>query len=172
VTFADMDGSALSSALQPDGAQSPRRMEFVDASAWASHEEIWKLLYAECHLLWLAQVILSLNAILCFMRVLNWLTVWQGLGTLSVILMALVDDVVVFLIIFFLVLIGFAAAFIGLMPTLGTGEFDASGPFQAPFWAMFGEFGELPELCCTARSGARWCSGCTRSLHRCCSSTC
>ena len=30
-----------------------------------------------------------------------------------------------------------------MMAQLSTDVYDASGPFQLPFWAMYGEFGDL-----------------------------
>ena len=103
--------------------------------------------------LWLSQVLLSLNVVPCFLRVLNWMTVWEDLGILSVVLIELLQDVKVFLLIFGLVVIGFASAFVGLMPSLGSGEgglsdrtFMSAGPFQAAFWATYGEFGDLEAI--------------------------
>jgi hypothetical protein len=124
--------------------------------------------------LYFAQLLLSVNAIACFLRVLNWMTVWEDLGTLSIIIGELIQDVKVgcstnaphpipshpisshpipshlllqvFFLIFGLIVIGFASAFVGLMPTLGddpNGTFRSNGPFQAPFWAVYGEFGDL-----------------------------
>lgn len=44
----------------------------------------------------------------------------------------------------FVFIFGFGTAFVGLMPNLsGDGSFAVDGAFFAPFWAMYGEFGEL-----------------------------
>jgi hypothetical protein len=137
----------------PSGGGGSNRSSALHVSE--SYAETWSGIYeGKCshvsgsYILYFAQTLLSLNAIPCFLRVLNWMTVWEDLGTLSVILGELMKDVRVFFFIFIPILIGFASAFVGLMPTLGdgAGTFRSNGPFQAPFWAVYGEFGDLEGL--------------------------
>ncbi|KAL1527371.1 hypothetical protein AB1Y20_016041 [Prymnesium parvum] len=125
----------------------------VLGAAERGSEDSTLAVYHGCQFLRWSQLMLAWDAIFCFVRVFSWLTVAdQKLGVLSVILMALLQDVQLFLVIFLLVLAGFSAALVGLMPTLGarqTGElatWESTGPFQLPFWAMFGEFGELADV--------------------------
>ena len=159
--FLCLDTTAESATDHSPGmhlAESTRRLrgsglsdELAALTENEQYQEHWAEVYtAFCHgkngslVLWVSQVLLSINAIPCFLRVLNWMTVWEDLGTLSVILIALMDDVKVFILIFGLIVVGFASAFVGLMPTLGQSDtFSSAGAFQAPFWAVYGEFGEL-----------------------------
>eukprot|EP00966_Prymnesium_polylepis_P288382 6661217-Prymnesium_polylepis.1 len=56
-------------------------------------------MYKDCKLLQVARVPLSLNAVACFLRVLNWLTVWERIGVISVILLELYNDIKIFVVI-------------------------------------------------------------------------
>ena len=112
----------------------------------APHVAIWEATYHDCTLLYTSQVIVSLNAILFFFRLINYLTVWRALGVLYVILVQVSENVAVWLTLFAILLFGFSAASLGLMPSLGGGAWTPSGAFFLPWWAMYGEFGELSEV--------------------------
>jgi len=102
--------------------------------------------FGQCSLIAVARVPLSLNAFLCFFRVLNWLMVWRDIGIISVILIDLYKDIQIFVVILALVVFGFSAALMGLVPALSDSVFTTSGAFFLPYWAMFGEYGDLDGL--------------------------
>lgn len=56
------------------------------------------------------------------------------------------DDIIVFITYAFLFIFAFGTAFVGLMPSLGDGPFHVNGAFFAPFWSMYGEFGDLIDV--------------------------
>ena len=104
-------------------------------------------MYEGCRLLVYARVPLSVNAVLCFVRVLSWLTVSQSMGVITVIIGALYKDVKIFVVFLTLIMLGFMTAMLGLMPTLSPeGAFSADGAFFFPFWAMFGEYGDVGDF--------------------------
>ena len=135
-------------------------------------------MYKDCKLLQVARVPLSLNAVLCFLRVLNWLTVWESIGVISVILLELYSDIKIFVVILALVMLGFSTALLGLMPALNNADpWATDGAFFFPYWAMFGEYGEVTDFASASIywGSINWApssSGATTSSRRCCSSTC
>ena len=93
-----------------------------------------------------AQVILCVCVIVAFVRPLDASVVDRKFGVLSIIIMRLTDDIIVFIVYAFICIFGCGTAFVGLMPGLGDGPFSVDGAFFAPFWAMYGEFGDLAEV--------------------------
>ena len=108
--------------------------------------EIWEATYHGCHALATSQLLLSINAIPCFARLCYYLTIWKPLGILTVILTSLAGEIGIWLLFFAIAAGGFCSAMLGLMPSLGAGAWSPIGSFFLPFWAMYGEFGELGDL--------------------------
>jgi hypothetical protein len=77
--------------------------------------------FEACPLLVVSRVPLALNAVPSFLRVLDWLTVYQPLGVLEVLLASMLENVFTFLVLAAIVCAGFSATFLGLVPELGTG---------------------------------------------------
>jgi len=107
---------------------------------------VWDGLYLGCTPLWLAQVTLALCAIYAYTRMMLWLQIYREVGVLSIIIQALFKDIVMFGGILVVVMAAFASAFVALMPSLGDTTFGTDGAFSLPFWAMFGEFGDLHDV--------------------------
>lgn len=104
---------------------------------------VWDGLYLGCTPLWMAQVVLAICAIYAYTRMLLWLQIYRDVGVLSIIIQALFKDIIMFGGILLVVMAAFASAFVALMPSLGDATFGTDGAFALPFWAMFGEFGDL-----------------------------
>jgi hypothetical protein len=75
-----------------------------------------------------------------------WLQIYRDVGVLSIIIQALFKDIIMFGGILLVVMAAFASAFVALMPSLGDATFGTDGAFALPFWAMFGEFGDLHSI--------------------------
>ena len=85
--------SLCGSASDDGGPSSFDAADYLQLQSQTEDKEyaaIWASVYGEhCaepagqHVLWIAQLLLALDAIPCFLRVLNWMTVWSTLGTLS-----------------------------------------------------------------------------------------
>jgi len=105
--------------------------------------DIWSNVYRGCDPLWYAQVVLAVCAIYAFVRPILWLQIYKQIGVLSIILQELSKDIMLFSFILCLVMAAFCSAMVGIMPSLGESSFDTDGAFALPWWALFGEFGEL-----------------------------
>mmetsp|Transcript_9943 Transcript_9943/g.28938 ORF Transcript_9943/g.28938 Transcript_9943/m.28938 type:complete len:1510 (+) Transcript_9943:1910-6439(+) len=149
----DMTGQIEDSYFHPLAQHAHRFLDASDdvASASASNDGddgltsslVWHGLYLGCTPLWMAQVVLAICAIYAYTRMLLWLQIYRDVGVLSIIIQALFKDIVMFGGILVVVMAAFASAFVALMPTLGDETFGTDGAFALPFWAMFGEFGDL-----------------------------
>ena len=87
--------------------------------------------------------VLAVCAIYAFVRPILWLQIYKQIGVLSIILQELSKDIMLFSFILCLVMAAFCSAMVGIMPSLGESSFDTDGAFALPWWALFGEFGEL-----------------------------
>ena len=59
----------------------------------------------------------------------------------------MMEDLNVFFLIAGMIAAGFCFCFLGIMPTLGdSGPYAIDGALFLPFWAMYGEFGDLPAI--------------------------
>ncbi|KAL1519454.1 hypothetical protein AB1Y20_022976 [Prymnesium parvum] len=93
-----------------------------------------------------SHVILSTVVILAVIRPIDAFLVNRKFGVLSIIMMRLKDDILVFITYAFMFIVAFGTAFVGLMPGLGDGPFAVNGAFYVPFWSMYGEFGDLADV--------------------------
>jgi ADP-ribose pyrophosphatase len=138
---------AAARQLHGGGSGAPPEHTYTDPETHvAPHVAIWRETYHDCDLLYYSQMIIAINAIPCFYRLVNYLTIWRALGVLYVILVQVSENIAVWITLFSILLIGFSAASLGLMPSLGGGAWTPSGAFFLPWWAMYGEFGELSDV--------------------------
>ncbi|EOD04356.1 hypothetical protein EMIHUDRAFT_107737 [Emiliania huxleyi CCMP1516] len=105
--------------------------------------DTWSNVYRGCDALWYAQVVLAVCAIYAFVRPILWLQIYKQIGVLSIVLKELSKEVMLFSFILCLVMAAFCSAFVAVLPSLGEDTFDTDGAFALPWWALFGEYGDL-----------------------------
>jgi len=105
----------------------------------ASREEDWEGSFVDV----LPRNIYALAVLLIFLRVLQLLTYQQTVGVLFIVLSAMGNDVVYFMVIFLVLTIGFGVSFAVLLPNAMSEPWYrvmGSNPLWGPFWGVFGGF--------------------------------
>jgi len=113
-------------------------------------EQIQYELYHDCTPMMIERFFLASGFIIAFLRLLQWMSLSKKLGVISIIIIELMEVVKVFIWLLLIFLISFGGALVTLMPMHGSAGFNADGAFYIPWWAMYGEFGEIDDL---GRSG-------------------
>ena len=104
----DAGGAIIEDSLLPLDAEHPAPMAFAER-------------LEHCPVLVLSRVPLAFNAIPSFIRVLDWLTIYQNIGVLEVILVKMQENIVTFLTLAGIICAAFSATFLAIIPELGTG---------------------------------------------------
>ena len=144
-------GEAVSEASHPQRGLRGHESHDEEPPTYAgvqldSSYDVFDLLYEHCWLVYAERLVLCFCFIFATMRMLQWLYIPLQMGLIAIILGEILDDLKVFLVFAGMFILSFGAALVGLMPLLGSAPFNADGAAMMPFWAMFGEFGEIESM--------------------------
>jgi hypothetical protein len=106
---------------------------------WESRKQDWEGSFLDV----LPRNIYALAVLFIFLRVLQLLTYQQTVGVLFIVLSAMGNDVVYFMVIFLVLTIGFGVSFAVLLPNAMSEPWYrvmGSNPLWGPFWGVFGGF--------------------------------
>ena len=109
-------------------------------------DAIYKYLYEGCEVLYCERFILAICFILACARMLQWFKIHRKMGVSVIIIGEVMSDVQVVMSLAAIFIVSFGTAIMGVMPLHGSGPMSADGGFFVPYWAMYGEFGEIEEV--------------------------
>ena len=75
-----------------------------------------------------------------YIRLLQYAMYWQGVGVLVIILSEMLYDILIFIVLLSVNIIGAGVAFMILLPGLNAHEFWGARPFMLAVWAVIGDF--------------------------------
>ena len=132
--------------LRHGGVGDPMSSE-DDTSGNLASAEIHFQLYHGCSPMVVERLILAFGFIATCCRFLQYMVVKRELGVIAIIIGEIMKtDLIVFSTLALVFVVSFGGALVALMPLHGSAPFHADGAFYIPWWAMFGEFGEVMEL--------------------------